>query len=84
MHGVLGRIILANFEMKMGSGNSAGAAHLGNLFAARHPLTFAHEIRLIVRVNRNEAALVTDDHDVAVTTQLIAVNHLTLFDRANR
>ena len=61
MHGVLGRIILTDFEMKMGSGNSTGAAHLGNLFAARHPLALAHQIGLIMRVNRNDAALMTDD-----------------------
>src|SRR5262245_11975161 len=69
--------------MKMGTGNPAGASYPSNLLAAHHSLTLAHQIHLIVRVNRNDAAVVTDNHNVAVAAQLITVNNFALLYGAN-
>ena len=84
MQRVLREIIFANFQMKMGSGDPPGAAHLGDHLTALDRLPVTHEIDLIMRVHRSNPAGVAHDHDIAVTAQLIAVDHLTFFDRMDR
>jgi len=70
--------------MEVGAGNPAGAADSRDDFSTGNLLLIAHQIDLIVRVHRNDAAAMADNDDITVTAQLIAVNDLAMLDRPDR
>ncbi len=47
-------------------------------------LAVAHQIHLIVRVDRNDFAAVADNNHIAVSSQLIAVDDFAMLDSADR
>ncbi len=63
--------------MKMRSGHAASAAHFSDHFAALDLLAFVNQIKLIVRIHRDNPARVAHDHHVPVAAQLIAVHDFT-------
>ena len=70
--------------MKVGAGDTSRAADCPNNFAPRDSLPLAYEIILVMRVNRNNAIGVLDDHHIAISTQLIAIDNVSCFDGSNR
>ncbi len=70
--------------MEMRSGHSAGAADPRDDFAARDLLAVAHQVDLVMRVDGNDSSAMADNHHIAVTTELVAVNDLAVLDRTDR
>ena len=68
----------------MGTGHSSGAANARDGFAAGDLLSLAHQISFIVSINRHESVRVTQDHHVAVTAQLVAINNLAAVNGVDR
>src|SRR5262245_57384767 len=84
MQRILRHVVLADFEMEMRAGDSSRAANLGDHFTALDRLSLAPQIDLIMSVDRHHASAVTDNHDIAVATQLIAIDHFASFDGVDR
>ena len=70
--------------MEVRAGNATGAADSGDDLSTGNLLFVAHQIDLIMRVHRDNAAAMADNHDITVTAQLIAVNNLAVLDCPDR
>src|ERR1051325_445516 len=83
-NGILRHVVLANLKMQMWTGHSPGAADLSDDVALLHSLSSTDQVDLIVSVNRNDAAVMADNHNVAIATDLIAVNDFAFLYGTNR
>ena len=83
-NGILRHVALTNLKMQMWTGHSPGAADLSDDVALLHSLSSTNQVDLIVSVNRNDAALMADNYNVAVATDLIAVNDFAFLHGTNR
>src|SRR5271155_4192782 len=72
---ILRDVVVAHFEVKVRASRAAGAADLADLLAASDPGTLAHEVALVVCVDRGVIVVVTNDHGVAVAVQNAGKDH---------
>ena len=75
--------MLANFKVQMRTCHSSCAPDLSDDFALLHILSSTDKVYLVVSVNRNDSAAMADDHNIAIATDLIAVNDFAFFDGTN-